>query len=545
METKLTHTTYLEGTRDVIRTSWWNSIINHGLRGPYTYLFMKNGLYYEATKGTDGTLAFGGVTNAGGATGTSCHSVLNAAIQACSQGAKIFVKSGTYTLTASVVDNIGVTIEGEHGAGDIFFCDDAALTGYTNKNGVLFVDGDATGIDMFKIGYKTIGAANTLTFGPRLKNLGFSGYASIPGVYSDTKDNKAVSCSNIQAGKFENLAFYHKEYGLYCTATNDEVPLNYSDVNFFDYLLFAFNKRGLYITGSGGNSRVENVWSYINQYNGVYVGNYYDIKIRNIMSNADAWNNATAGDGAAVRVACTYGNALIENVDVVGYNSGTTESSFTGVTVDPSAFKAHGKIWLKNILVQGTDSNAIHIAAGGLAGTSVFIRDIYVGSPDTESVYGGAANSGDVGGAVVYNDSGLTTKVFVDGGYADCEQADTVDSWFKNCYSVQNLENFNKILYLGGGATIFDNTTDLIGFSCATDAATPTASTVYTVNGGDLIVSSTDSGNADASITIRDAVNETVQAGLSSFAQLYIPVGYDINWGNFSGADPTVTVHGV
>ena len=541
----MTHGKYDEATRPIIRCERdHNSIVDHGLRGPYTYLFMKNGSYYEATKGTDGTLAFGGVSDAGGATGTSCHSVLNAAIQACSQGAKIFIKSGTYTLTASVIDNIGVTLEGEHGAGDLFFSDDGTHGGYENKNGVLFYDSDAAGIDMFKIGYKTVGAANTLTFGPRLKNMSFTGYATVPGIYSDTKDNCAVKCSNIQCGQFENLAFYHKEYGLYVTATNDEVPLNYTDVNLFHYLLFAYNKRGLYISGAGGNSRVENIWSYINHYNGVYVANYYDIKIRNIMSNADGWDNATPGDGAGVRVACTYGNAVIENVDVVGANNGTGQFTYTGLTLDPSGFKAHGKIWVHNLLVQGTDSHAIHIAAGGLAGTSVFIRDLYCGSPDTENVYGGAANSGDVGGACVYNDSGLTTKVYVNGGYADCEQADVQGSWFKNCYSVKNVENFNPT-YHGGGADIFDDTNDLIGFSCALDATTPTASTVYTVNGGDLIVTSTDSGNADCSITIRDGGNATVQAGLSRFTHLYIPLGYDVNWGAYTGAAPTVTIHGV
>jgi len=267
------------------------------------------------------------------------------------------------------------------------------------------------------------------------------------------------------------------------------------------------------------------------------------MSLDHFMSNADGWDAVDPQDGASLFVAPLYGTAHLSNIEIVGYNN-NGESSFTGLTLGISAFKSYGKAFIDNIVVQGTDSHGIHIAAGGLAGTSVYLSNIYIGSPNDENIYGGAANSGLVGGACVYNDSGLTTKVYVNGGFANCEQADVQGSWFKNCYSVKNVENFNPT-YHGAGADIFDDTNDLIGFSCALDATTPTASTVYTVNGGDLIVTSTDSGNADCSITIRDGGNATVQAGLSSFTHLYIPLGYDVNWGAYTGAAPTVTIHGV
>lgn len=490
-------------------------------------------------------LIYGGPTSIG-VDGTDCAAVHNAAIQAAGQGRRIFVKSGIYPLPAdSIVDNVGVSVEGEHGAGDLFFSDDPVYGGYSDKHGVLYVDTSVAGIDMFKLGYKVSGVANKLTFGPRLKNLSFSGYATPPVDSKDTKLGCGVKCSNIQCGIFENLAFYHKEYGLYVTATNDEAPLNYSDVNVYDNLHFAYNKYGLYSTGAGGNNRYSNIWGYINHYNTIFIANYYDIQLRNVMSCADGYDAANPQDGASIFVACTYGDVHMRDIDIVGYNN-NGDKTFTGLTLVPSGFKAHGKIFADNILVQGTDSHGIYIAAGGLAGTSVYLSNLYIGSPDTENVFGGAANSGDVGGAVVYNACGLTTKVYINGGYVDCEQASKWGAWFVDIYSIRNLENINPLgLPTPPGASFIDDTNNLIGLSSASTVIVPTASTDYTVNGVDLFITSTDSGNADNAIIIKDPAGNVITTAASTLEMKLVPLGYKINWGAFTGAAPTVNVYGM
>jgi len=74
-------------------------------------------------------------------------------------------------------------------------------------------------------------------------------------------------------------------------------------------------------------------------------------------------------------------------------------------------------------------------------------------------------------------------------------------------------------------------------------AATPTASTDYVVCHMDIKISSTNSGDTNCAIMLKDPAGANVlQATLTSIQEMYVPHGYQLNWGAFTGVAPTVTV---
>jgi parallel beta-helix repeat protein len=97
---------------------------------------------------------------------------------------------------------------------------------------------------------------------------------------------------------------------------------------------------------------------------------------------------------------------------------------------------------------------------------------------------------------------------------------------------------FNPI---GKITNAFDTTNDKIELEG--DAAAPAASTDYVICHADILISSTDSGSSDNAILIKDASDNQINAAaLSTLDAFYIPVGYKINWGAYTGAAPTVVV---
>jgi len=74
-------------------------------------------------------------------------------------------------------------------------------------------------------------------------------------------------------------------------------------------------------------------------------------------------------------------------------------------------------------------------------------------------------------------------------------------------------------------------------------SASPIASTEYEVQACDIIIDSTDSGNSDCSITIKDApAGNNIVTGLSTLSQRIVFRGQTINWGAYTGVAPTVSV---
>lgn len=105
-----------------------------------------------------------------------------------------------------------------------------------------------------------------------------------------------------------------------------------------------------------------------------------------------------------------------------------------------------------------------------------------------------------------------------------------LDSIFREC---KGLNPYGPI------ATPFDAVTNSLEVSGG--AAVPVANTDYVVRQMDLMIKSTDSGNNNCAILIKDDAGATVIGPISDLLYpLNVPVGWKINWGAFTGADPTV-----
>lgn len=85
--------------------------------------------------------------------------------------------------------------------------------------------------------------------------------------------------------------------------------------------------------------------------------------------------------------------------------------------------------------------------------------------------------------------------------------------------------------------------TGLVGFGGS--GTSPSPSTDYVVIYSDIFITAADSSNNDNSITVKDAAGNAIQSGLSTLTALFVPAGYRINWGAFSGTAGAVTVWGV
>ena len=141
------------------------------------------------------------------------------------------------------------------------------------------------------------------------------------------------------------------------------------------------------------------------------------------------------------------------------------------------------------------------------------------------------------GGANVVNHVTLAAsaaaQVVIDGCTFYGSQSDAVGwtSRSSNKIMVRSCLGYNDVK--GAISTPFA-ASNRIGAAGTT--ATPTASTVYTVEGTDLMLAV--SGGTGVSITIADAAGNTVQSGLTSYSGV-LPIGYSINLGGFSVA-PTI-----
>jgi len=91
----------------------WNALLDHGLEKPASYIIRKNGNYYEAINGSTGKIDFGGINNAGGVSGTDAATVIQQAINALTDGGRIFIKAGTYVISSYIDVKSNITICGE------------------------------------------------------------------------------------------------------------------------------------------------------------------------------------------------------------------------------------------------------------------------------------------------------------------------------------------------------------------------------------------------------------------------------------------------
>lgn len=129
------------------------------------------------------------------------------------------------------------------------------------------------------------------------------------------------------------------------------------------------------------------------------------------------------------------------------------------------------------------------------------------------------------GGSILSNQFSGSANVAVDPGAFNI-------LYIRNNYGLNPLNkitnpfNVNNLTYLGGGAAI------------------PTASTDYGVYTCDMFINAADSSNANNAILVKDNAGNTIIGPVSTLTGQFVPIGYKVNWGAFTGTAGAVACFG-
>jgi hypothetical protein len=203
----------------------------------------------RAINGTTGMVEFIGDTT----------TVLQSAVDGLPRsGGTVFLKSGVYELTSTVVINKNsVEVRGENSAGDLFFASDSFYNGFSNKTATLVI---ADGFDAFRVGDGThcrnanpkggffMNGTRCLVLGTSFKNFAISGVTSdesMPNnVYSAGSGIRVQKADTI---RFDNMDIRRKQYGLCFGQVLS--PFEYDhviDVVTLNNIYLAYNQYGLW-----------------------------------------------------------------------------------------------------------------------------------------------------------------------------------------------------------------------------------------------------------------------------------------------------------
>jgi hypothetical protein len=470
---------------------------------------------YYARNGSTGKIEF---------SGTSASAVIQNAIDSLPQnGGKILLKGGKYILANSItINKNSIHISGENTAGDLFFTTDDVYHGQSNKSATLII---ANGIDAFHVG------SEKFVFGITIENLFISGLDTDE-VIPDTQYSigAGIKITRADTVQFNNIEITRKEYGFYLNTGEEFAWDKVIDVLRMNNIYLAYNVYGIWQRGWLANARIQNIFGYINQ-KSLLNFNWpkYDILIENIWSNADAYLSTSEYD-APISIT-TSQDLTLRNVWIAGLKGSTLcPVPLIRLSLDsagnPEWYRAHVKMFNLNLF--STASDAIRVSGKG----QLDITDLHAGSTGSQAFPGGA---GTITYCIVSNMSYPDVVVNVERGYANSLYSPKEETWFTGVRKVANVNNFNPV---GKIASPFNNTRNTIGLWGGESVA---PNKEYTVWGTDLLITS--SGGTGVNIIIKDQAGNVIKSGLTSLTAQYLPVGYKINFGNFSVA-PTVTVSG-
>ena len=130
------------------------------------------------------------------------------------------------------------------------------------------------------------------------------------------------------------------------------------------------------------------------------------------------------------------------------------------------------------------------------------------------------------GGSILGNDFNGSTNIAVDPGQFNIIYIR--DNYGLNPINkVTNPFNTNNLTYLHG------------------TTAVPVASTDYPLYSCDALVTAADSANSDNAILVKDNAGNTVFGPVHTLSGQFVPIGYKINWGAFTGVAGAVTFCGI
>lgn len=251
----------------------------------------------------------------------------------------------------------------------------------------------------------------------------------------------------------------------------------------------------------------------------------------------DCLQNGILQNGGFLRVVDSYiiGNALFGLSTLTGYQLveifNNMFSSNTGGAISIVGATTYGSIITGNRI---TLNGGVATPQVSLSGNSGLAQRYIVASNKFADGRGGGTQVnnhlvlGTSGtGSIVNNDFSGSTNIAVDPG----------------TFLLLNLHNNKGLNPIGKITNPF--LTNHINYLHG-NAAVPTASTDYGIYTCDVIVTAADSANTNNAIIIKDAVGgNTLTNPVSTLNGYFIPQGYAINWGAFTGAAGAVTISGI
>lgn len=477
---------------------------NVGGRNRYhnSYVVHRDATYIYAENGTTGELDFGGPSDEGTIVGTDARDVIQAAINATgTPNGKVYIKPGVYLLDGTITLPNFAQVYGPYSRrateiGVDLLCG-AVLQLEDNADTNMFENADPwptgnVGIELnglyLHMGTQTTGNAVNWSevWRSAIRNCYFRG--------AGTTNRRAIYIR--QASEANRIQGVMVEGAGITVDTSNATYI-------FDYEIANPERYGIEITSTNYANFVQQGYVYGD------VGGIYGMYISNA-ERATITNNVVSGfdqDGII------FPRGLIDSV--------VTDNICLDNSQDP--VNTHGGITLNTDIAANTTGNII-------ANNRCF---------DSVAVVGNKTQGYGIRVLSTFGADLTDENVVTDNNVLGNRTAGiTVGTNVGPDNTINNNRGYNPVGIIANAFDTPNGRLEVIGA-----AATPTASTDYVVCHMDLKISSTDSGNTDCAIMLKDPAGANVlQATLSTIDHMYVPHGFQLNWGAFTGAAPTVTV---
>jgi parallel beta-helix repeat protein len=521
----------------------WRQMVDHATTLPEipadynfknlgSYTLFKSGADYYAND--EYHTVYGGPDDEGTVDGGDSTAVLNAVLD---DGGVIFLKDATYNITDNLTPSKDCIVIGQGDgtilqmdaslSGNIFYatdeinlclqnlCLDGNSVGSVNY-GVEFQNGnflahnlllkDITGSGIMA---KANGGGNVISHfivdSCRFNNIGNSGTHLGPAVIGNaaagTIKQMVVSNNTILDCNEHGVKIYEASGCLYASVYNNYIRDYYSygvwlgvpGKVYGNYIDTATNGKGIYLAGSGV---AEN--NTVNATNdGIYATGSNNHIVNNVITNI-------TGFGA---LAYTSG----DNTVISGNRIDTCSSS--GIYIYDSDYCVVAN---NNITNSTTRDIYLNNASYNLLSSNILTAAIAIGEYGT-SDYNQALNNTWYG----------ATRLFYTG---------------PSLHSISEGNTFNYRPTASLIATPFNTAANSIS-TVQGDAAAPAASTDYKIYNGNIMISSTDSGDSNCAIQIDGLGGSALFASAqSTLTGMFVPRGYTLTWGAYTGSAPTVKI---
>ena len=487
----------------------WNNLLDHGLHNFTGYYILTDGTYYSAINASTHKLVYGGDNTAGEIDGTDFDAVWTAVLTAIGDNGIVKLGSGTFYTDGLNVINSG------------------PVTDTTQQ--WIEICGEGMG--------NTIIRGNSTATGAASNDGGFTDEAWL---MIDSFNNSGIRVH------VHDL----KIFGDHSTNTNDVAGI---------------------ILRYGRQSIIERVWiQECSKYGIFQVGPnaaYREAYIRDCIIYDIFDNDDTVGvpvENNCVGIKSTFADVYITNniIGWIGYDWAGDPEGY-GIVAEDSTIVDGNVIWVTDTGIFTLSGSSDQVIINNFVDFAYDVG-IYIYETDRATVHNNTIRIPYADGIFLQNadknsvqnnhfilrDTFTTNRYIVESGTSDYNSIRNNMVKSDGTVSVAEIDIVGShssvrdnygFSFIGGGGTWFEDTDDIIS-AVASDSATPTASTDYTVCNSAIMIKSTDSGNTNCAILIKAENGTAMNTAASTLDGVYVPEGYMINWGAFTGAAPTVVI---